>query len=132
MGLWAPIHGRSSSTLQSDRMGSDLWSHSRWTLCPASLRQSTMLQPFTSLPRYQCRQYERHDCQGPLSIRTALHGEEHKTSKLTEHDVYAIRTLRAQGLFCKTIAAKFGVHPNTVLAIGRRIIWKHLPEKILK
>lgn len=62
---------------------------------------------------------------------TFLQGIRHSQVKLTEKEVYEIRKLYDDcELQLKDIGNMYGVHHNTISSIGRRVNWKHLPEKI--
>ena len=53
----------------------------------------------------------------------------HHNARLTEDQVYAIRSLADQGVAHPIIAATFGVSRPLVSLIGRRKRWGHLPEE---
>jgi len=53
-------------------------------------------------------------------------GSAHGMAKLTETDVIAIRTLRAQGVKLEPLAARFGVSIRTISQIANRKTWRHL------
>lgn len=55
-------------------------------------------------------------------------GEQNGRAKLTDDDVIAIRAILRFGHGeARALAAKYGVHRSTLLAIRRRLTWKHLP-----
>jgi hypothetical protein len=49
-------------------------------------------------------------------------------SKLAEHDVLAIRRLRAEGVPAKELAGRYGVTTRNIWAIVSGKLWKHLPS----
>jgi DNA-binding NarL/FixJ family response regulator len=53
-------------------------------------------------------------------------GERHYRTGFTEQNVRDIRTLRAEGLSLKEIAARYAVGFTTISAIVRRQNWAHL------
>ena len=53
-------------------------------------------------------------------------GEAHHNAKLTQEAVLAIRARRAQGEFCRIIAADYNVTTGLVSQIARREAWKHV------
>lgn len=59
---------------------------------------------------------------------TTNRGERSASSRLTEHDVRAIRAARKAGRPLKTIAAQYGVAISTVANITYRTKWAWLPD----
>lgn len=55
-------------------------------------------------------------------------GESHGCSKLKEWQVREIRRRRAIGESSVKLGQEFGVAKITVLRIGKRMIWRHLPD----
>lgn len=60
--------------------------------------------------------------------KTYHRGEQNKSSKLTENDVYAIRALSADGATQVALAAQFGVSRTLIRNIIRGKIWCHVHE----
>ena len=59
--------------------------------------------------------------------RTVPHvGEGHPCSKLTESDVFSIRSRLVSGELRSGIASEYGVHKTTIALIENRKTWKHL------
>lgn len=54
-------------------------------------------------------------------------GEANPRATLTDDQVLAIRTKRAEGQHLKRIAAEFGTTISTVFNIAKRNTWRHLP-----
>ncbi len=87
-----------------------------------------------------------HRCDTPLCIRPdhlflgtladnnsdmaskgrAARGEGHGWSKLTDAQVVEIRALRKSGLLYREIGERFGITPENVGYIIRRVRWKHV------
>jgi hypothetical protein len=63
---------------------------------------------------------------GPPSRVSRNRGESHGSAKTCEEDVLEMRRLKAAGFCRRTIAARFGLHPQTVAKIltGKR--WRHV------
>lgn len=57
---------------------------------------------------------------------TALRGEQMSQAKLTEADVREVRSLRAAGVPCRLVAARFGIGERYVREIVRRRCWGHV------
>jgi len=59
-----------------------------------------------------------------VSVNDAGHvvGQDHHRAKLTDHDIWLIHSLRAEGLGYKLIAVKFEVSAATIesICLGRR------------
>jgi hypothetical protein len=55
-------------------------------------------------------------------------GEDHSHAKLTEADVIAIRTARANGIGQKVLARLYGVRYQTIQAIDHKRSWSHLEQ----
>jgi predicted DNA-binding protein (UPF0251 family) len=53
-------------------------------------------------------------------------GMGHKSSKLTDDDIRAIRRLRTTGLAQEKIASRFGVGQSTISSILRGETWGHV------
>lgn len=53
-------------------------------------------------------------------------GENHPRAILTEDKVRVIRELYDQGTHPLELAEQYGVHPNTIYGVGRRVNWKHV------
>lgn len=60
---------------------------------------------------------------------TLRRGEDHPTAKLTERQVYQIRTWAKLGMPYVKIAKRFGISDKQVSNIVRRIKWAHLPDE---
>lgn len=53
-------------------------------------------------------------------------GERNWNAKLTNDKVVAIKTLLAAGETAVHVAARYGVHRNTIRRISRAITWRHV------
>lgn len=53
-------------------------------------------------------------------------GMKHHMRKITDMDVLEIRKLRAAGVYCKDIAAKYGLHAAYVSLVANGKRWGHL------
>jgi hypothetical protein len=53
----------------------------------------------------------------------AFGGEDNRQAKLTEVQVFEIRTSKA---VCTALAARYGVHKTTISRIKARKLWKHI------
>lgn len=60
-----------------------------------------------------------------VQYRTVAKGETHPQAKLTNAEVFAIRSLEGEASY-KEIAARFGVSVPTVAAIITERTWRHL------
>jgi hypothetical protein len=58
--------------------------------------------------------------------QSAITGEKHPLSKLTDHDVLTIRALRGH-ISGRELASQFGVSQSLICLIQQRQIWTHLP-----
>lgn len=54
------------------------------------------------------------------------HGSDRPQARLSEADVTAIRTARAQGAVGAELARQYGVHRSTIYHICQRDNWKHI------
>jgi transposase len=63
---------------------------------------------------------------GIVSKRNHSGGEYHPQSKLTNENVFEIRSLRSTGLTLRKIAARFNVSISRISLIARGLQWKHL------
>lgn len=58
--------------------------------------------------------------------RRHVHGERNWSAKLTEADVREIRRLRAEGVSCSVLAARYGVQPSHLSNVASGRAWKHV------
>lgn len=63
---------------------------------------------------------------GSAARRSALRGERHPRTLLSEADVRAIRDACGAGASQRSIASRYGLGPGAVSAIVRRATWKHV------
>jgi hypothetical protein len=54
-------------------------------------------------------------------------GMKHHMRKITDADVLEIRRLRQQGVYCKDVARKFGLHKAYVSLVANGKRWSHVP-----
>lgn len=71
-----------------------------------------------ALPAENAQDKKRHG--------TDLVGMRHHSRKISDADVIEIRRLRAEGVYCKDIARKFGVHTAYVSLVASRKRWTHI------
>ena len=53
-------------------------------------------------------------------------GDHHARAKLTEDDVRAIRRQHAEGVLTAVLAERYGVIPQNIYFVVKRVTWKHL------
>jgi len=76
-----------------------------------------------------CRKchYQQHRGPFEMAAKKRYRGEEHKSSKLKEHQAREALILISAGKMTKrAIARRFGVHESTIRLLELGITWKHL------
>jgi hypothetical protein len=73
----------------------------------------------------------KQNMQDRVDRLTGSRGIKTNTAKLSEEEVYEIRSLSDDGLSSRKIAPMFGISQVMVCLIARRKSWRHLPEKVL-
>ncbi len=72
------------------------------------------------------RKKDRKDRSYCNNVCGTVRGSAQPLSKLTEADVRKIKALRAKGVFCKDLAAEFGISITQVSKIANGLIWRHV------